>query len=431
MPTSTRLPGLHTAFLKAVRKSGLLTPDDLIGVLAEANIDPATAQPIQVASLLVRKKLLTKFQAMQLLNGRTQGFVLGQYKILDGIRQDRVGMVFKAEDTENNQLVSVKVLPTDRVSDPTILKAFMHEVRAASKVNHPAVAKVLDIGFWQSTDISWCPNTFWDRPWTKTIVHEKRPLAPNAAAQLIVQAAVGLLHTHGLGLIHRDIKPGNLAILPDRRVKLIDLGLTHMLENPWARVTKRISTKEYAEEIAHIAPEQAWGCDIDVRSDVYSLGSTFYYLLTGQVPFPGLAPEMMAERQIRGVPSPGEIRPGIPKEIDAIVRRMGAKDPHERKAVARAAVNGVASRHSVSVFISNMAITVTMAAPMAAKAPACVCVCVCGGGGAGGRGCVCGGAGGRAGGRRGGGRGGGGGGRGRAGGGGARGGGGYIYNKYL
>jgi serine/threonine protein kinase len=121
-------------------------------------------------------------------------------------------------------------------------------------------------------------------------------------------------------------------------VKLIDLGLTHMLENPWARVTKRISTKEYAEEIAHIAPEQAWGCDIDARSDVYGLGSTFYYLLTGQVPFPGLAPEMMAERQIRGVPSPAAIKPEIPKEIDTIVRKMGAKDPHERYPTAREVV---------------------------------------------------------------------------------------------
>jgi serine/threonine protein kinase len=333
VPTSTRLPGLHSKFIMAVRKSGLLTPDDLIGVFTDGSLDPATAEPLQVAALLVRKKLLTKFQAMQLLNGRTQGFVLGQYKILEGIRQDRVGMVFKAEDSQSNQMVSLKVLPTDRVSDPTILKAFMQEVRAAAKVNHPAVAKVLDIGFWQGTHFvvsEHVPGPTLDR-----IIQEKGPLAPNAAAQLIAQAAIGLHHTHGLGLIHRDIKPGNLALMPDRRVKLIDLGLTHMLENPWARVTKRISTKEYAEEIAHIAPEQAWGCDIDARGDVYGLGSTFYYLLTGQVPFPGLAPEMMAERQIRGVPSPLAIKPGIPKEIDVIVRRMGAKDPHERYPSAR------------------------------------------------------------------------------------------------
>jgi serine/threonine-protein kinase len=98
--TKTRLP--RTPFLDAVRKSGLLTPDDLIAVLNEH--DPnhtAASDPIKLASLLVRKKLITKYQAMQLLNGKTQGFLLGNYKILEGIRQDRVGMAFLAEDTRS------------------------------------------------------------------------------------------------------------------------------------------------------------------------------------------------------------------------------------------------------------------------------------------------------------------------------------------
>jgi serine/threonine-protein kinase len=283
--------------------------------------------------VLVRRKLLTKFQAMQLLNGRTQGFVMGQYRILDGIRQDRVGMVFLAEDSETNQRVAIKVLPTDRVSDPTILKAFMLEVRAARKAKHPSIARVLDIGFWQGTHFvvsEHFPGATFDK-----LVAERGPLAPHFAAQIIAQAAIALYGAHQLGLVHRDVKPGNLTLLADNRVKLIDLGLTHMLENPWARVTKRISTKEYADEIAHIAPEHAWGCEVDARSDVYGLGSTFYYLLTGEVPFPGLAPEMMAERQIRGVPSPRLLRPDVPREIDAIVLKMGAKDPHERYPSAR------------------------------------------------------------------------------------------------
>jgi len=240
LATSTRLPKLNTPFLNAVRKSGLLTPDDLIGVIAASDIDPA-ANPVQIAALLVRKKLLTKFQAMQLLNGRTQGFVLDQYKILDGIRQDRIGMVFVAENGDTGKKVSLKVLPTDRVSDPTILKAFLHEARAAAKVDHPSVARVLDIGFWQGTNFvvtEFVPGSTLDK-----IVAEKGPLAPHVAAQLIAQAAVGLFAAHERGLIHRDVKPGNLAMMPDRRVKLIDLGLTHMLENPWQSVTKRISTK--------------------------------------------------------------------------------------------------------------------------------------------------------------------------------------------
>lgn len=335
MATKTIKSPPRSPFLDAVRRSGLLATADLDAVLVEHSVNPA-ADPIQFAALLVRKKLLTKFQAMQLLNGRTAGFVLDQYKILDGIRQDRVGMVFLAEHKESQEKVSIKVLPTDRASDPTILKAFMQEVRGAARVDHPNVARVLDIGYWNGTHFvvsEHVPGQTFDK-----VIAAKGPLAPHAAAQFIAQAAVALHAAHQRGLVHRDVKPGNIVMLPDRRVKLIDLGLTHMLENPWARVTKRISTKEYAEEIAHIAPEQAWGCEIDPRSDVYSLGSTFYFLLTGQVPFPGLAPEMMAQRQIRGVPSPAAIRSSVPKEIDTLVRKMGAKDPHERFDSAREVV---------------------------------------------------------------------------------------------
>ena len=150
MATHTQLPRLHSPFLNAVRKSGLLTPDDLIAVFVGAAVDPATAEPLQVASLLVRKKLLTRFQAMQLLSGRTRGFVLDRYKILEGIRQDRVGMVFKAEVTDSGRVVSLKVLPGDRAADPTILSAFTQEVRMAAKVNHPTVARVLDMGYFQA-----------------------------------------------------------------------------------------------------------------------------------------------------------------------------------------------------------------------------------------------------------------------------------------
>lgn len=335
MATQTRLPQLNSPFIVAVRKSGLLTPDDLVAVLASSELEP-DAPPMQVAALLVRKKLLTKFQAMQLLNGRTQGFVLGRYKILEGVRQDRVGMVFRAENTQTHEPVALKVLPTDRANDPTILKAFMQEVRSAKKVQHPAVSRVLDMDFWQGTHFVVCEAI--GGPTIDKLVAERGPLVPHVAAQLAAQVAVGLMHAHECGLIHRDVKPGNLVLLPDKRVKLIDLGLTHMLESPWAAVTKRIKTKEYAEEIAHIAPEQAWGCEMDARSDVYGLGSTLYFMLTGELPFPGLAPEMMAERQIRGVPSPMKLRAGVPKELDAIVQKMGAKDPHSRYQSAREAV---------------------------------------------------------------------------------------------
>ncbi|HET6574236.1 MAG TPA: serine/threonine-protein kinase [Fimbriiglobus sp.] len=325
--TYLRLP--RTPFLDAVRKSGLLTPDDLVAVLTAETVDEATlADPIRFAALLVRKKLLTKFQAMQLLNGKTQGFRLDHYTILDGVRQDRVGMVFLAEDTRTRRPVWVKVLPTDRVSDRMILEAFAAEVQAAARVSHAHLARVLGMGMHGGTYYvvsEPAPGPTLDR-----LLAAKGPLAAHTAARHVAQVAVALRHAHRLGLTHRDVKPANVAVGVDGRAKLLDLGLTHMLESPWAKVTRRISTKEYAEEIDHIAPEQAWGCEPDARSDVYSLGSTFYTLLTGRSPFPGSAAEKMQQRQLHGVPAPSKTRPGLPRELDAVVLKMAAKDPHER-----------------------------------------------------------------------------------------------------
>ena len=329
MVTSTRLRMPRCRFLQEVIKSGLLAPDDLIGVFAQYDPEQIeAAEPLQVATILVRRKLLTKFQAMQLLKGRTQGFVLGQYKIVEGVREDRVGLVFLAENSENGEMVSVKVLPTDRVSDDTMYRPFLREARAATAVTHANVARVLDLGIWRDTH--YVVTEYVPAPTLDKLVAENGPLSPNAAAQVIAQVAVGLMHAHAKGLVHRDVKPANIALFPNRSVKLLDLGLTHMLDNPWAKVTKRINMKEYAEEIAHIPPEQAWGCELDGRSDIYSLGSTAFYLITGLQPFPGSATQMMTDRQIKDIPKPSTARAGIPAELDEIVRKMGAKDQHLR-----------------------------------------------------------------------------------------------------
>ncbi|MFO0802076.1 MAG: serine/threonine-protein kinase [Gemmataceae bacterium] len=348
MSTSTRLRMPRCRFLQTVVKSGLLAPDDLIEVFAQYDPEQIeAAEPLQVATILVRKKLLTKFQAMQLLQGRTQGFVLGQYKITQGIREDRVGLVFLAEDTERgNATVSVKVLPTDRVSDDTVYRPFLNEARAACKVTHDSMARVLDVGVWRDTHFVVTEHVA--APTLDKIVAENGPMSPNAAAQAIAQVAVALMHAHARGLMHRDIKPANIALFPNRKVKLLDLGLTHMLDNPWAKVTKRINLKEYAEEIAHIPPEQAWGCELDARSDIYSLGSTAFFLITGRHPFPGSAQEMMTDRQVKDIPKMSTVRAGIPPELDEIVRKMGAKDPVNRYQSAKELVVAMQSWLPVS-----------------------------------------------------------------------------------
>jgi eukaryotic-like serine/threonine-protein kinase len=328
MITGTRT-GLDTPFLRAVLKSGLLTADSLAAALAMYDPEQvAAADPIHVATFLVRKKMLTKFQAMQLLSGKTQGFVLGKYTITSGLRQDRVGMVFRAEHADTKEEVAIVVLPTDRVADKTMFQPFLKEARRAAQVNSPAVARVFEVGEWCGTH--YVVSELVQAPTLDKVVAKEGPLTPNAAAQVIAQVAVALMSGHAEGLLHRDIKPANIALLPDNRVKVLDLGLTHMIDNPWANVTKRINLKEYAEEVAYIAPEQAWGSELDSRSDIYSLGCTAYFLLTGQVPFPGPANESMTARQLHDVPKPSDLNPEIPAELDEIVQQMGAKDPHRR-----------------------------------------------------------------------------------------------------
>ncbi|MBX9578762.1 MAG: serine/threonine protein kinase [Gemmataceae bacterium] len=329
MATITRLHLPPSPFLRAVLRSELLTPDDLFGVLS--GYDPAqvaAAEPLQLATFLVRKKLLTRFQAMQLLAGRTNGFRLGRYTIREGVREDRVGMTFLADDAGTGQTVALKVLPTDRVADGTVYRPFLAEVRAAAKVGHAAVARVLDLGLARNTNYVVTEHVA--APTLDRVVADGGPLPPGRAARVVAQAAAGLAAAHAAGLVHRDVKPQNLALLPDGRVKLLDLGLTHLLDNPWGRATRRLHLPEYAAEIAHVPPEQAWGCGLDARSDVYGLGSTAYFLLTGRVPFLGSAAEAMTARQLRGVPAPSAARAGVPPGLDRLVQKLGAKDPPGR-----------------------------------------------------------------------------------------------------
>jgi serine/threonine-protein kinase len=328
MATKTRVRIPQTPFFDAIRKSGLITPDDLVEFIVRHDISEELSQdPLRLATFFVQNKMLTKFQALQLMRGNTQGFVLGPYKLQEGLRQDRVGMVFLAVDTRSEKQVALKVLPTDRTEDPTILKAFTAEVRLAAQVDHANVARVLDLGKHQGTH--YVVSEYVPGP-TLDFIIRRNPLTPDEAARHVARVAVALRYAHQHELLHRDIKPGNIALTEDGRVKLIDLGLTHMLENPWQQVTKRINTQEYAEEIDHVAPEQAWGCEQDVRGDIYSLGSTFYTLLTNQSPFPGDAATKMKARQLHGVPAPSLVKPDIPRQLDAIVQKMGCNHQHER-----------------------------------------------------------------------------------------------------
>ncbi|QVL34401.1 serine/threonine protein kinase [Telmatocola sphagniphila] len=322
-----RLP--ETAFLNALQRSGLI-PLPILG-RAFANFSfkqLLTLEPLHLATHLVRLKLLTKYQAMQLLNGRSGGFLLGRYKILEGIRQDRVGIVFLAEEIDSHQKVSVKVIPSNRVSESEAFTTFLNEVKTAAGIHHSSIAQILDLGMLSGT--YYVVSELVEAPTLDDLLIREGTLSVNQSVEIAGQVALGLAQAHAVGLLHRDIKPQNIAIYPNHRTKLLDLGLTNLLDDPWQQNTKRINLEEYALEIAHIPPEQTAMVDMDARSDLYSLGSTLYSALTGQAAFPGLALQSMAARQTSDIPAPSKVRPELPPFIDKLIGKLGAVDPNAR-----------------------------------------------------------------------------------------------------
>jgi serine/threonine protein kinase len=336
---SVPLPITRDAFLANLRRSNLLSPEELSAAEEQA-LD--TSRGRVLARLLVQQGTLTRFQAEQLLAGRTSGFLLGQYRILEQIGQGGMGRVFKAEHRAMGRVVALKVLAPNLMKTGRAQELFLREVRAVSKLVHPNVVAALDAN--HVSGRYFLVMEYIDGPNLDQLVAEHGPLPVGQACDFIRQAADGLQGAFALGMVHRDIKPANLlfqrkgpAPATQGVVKLTDFGIARLneggsltgLDGDGTILTREntvMGTPDY------LSPEQARDLhNTDIRSDLYSLGCTFYYLLTGRVPFPG---GTTLEKLVRhGVkePTPVErLRPELPEEVAAIVRRLIAKDPAAR-----------------------------------------------------------------------------------------------------
>ena len=286
------------SFLANVRQSGLLTEE----VLARAEKElPPSNRGRSVARVLVEKGLLTKFQAERLLAGRTAGFLLGQYRILDQIGRGGMGRVFKAEHRTMGRIVALKVLASDLMRTGRAEELFLREVRAAAQLVHPNIVTAYDAN--EIEGRYYLVLEYVDGPNLEQLVRQQGSLPFGQACDYVRQIAHGLQCAHLLGMVHRDVKPAN--ILVQRRglngevvglVKISDFGLAR-LHNPNAADEFRghpgtILTKDNTVMGTpdYLSPEQARNLHkTDIRSDLYSVGCTFYFLLTGQAPSPAAA----------------------------------------------------------------------------------------------------------------------------------------------
>ena len=280
--------------------------------------------------------LLTGYQAEQVLAGNARALLLGQYRILDALGAGGMGRVYKAEHVLMRRLVALKVIgPTDQIDDAAERAdrqaAFQREIEAAARLSHPSVVAAYDAG--EADGHRFLVMEFVDGIDLDRLVREMGPVPPRRAAEYARQTALALQYAFERGVLHRDVKPANLLVehgdgpRAAGRIKILDLGLARNLrtrDGSDADASGHLSgTPDYiAPEVAHDA-----ACR-DVRSDLYSLGCTLYYLLTGQVPFPGGSwTEKLLRHQYDAPVSLRELAPEVPDALAAVVERLMAKRP--------------------------------------------------------------------------------------------------------
>jgi serine/threonine protein kinase len=319
-------------FLDLVRRCGLVEQDRLEKVLADLKRrqgDEALADVDQVAGELVHSGLLTRWQCDRLLEGRYKAFFLKKYKLLDHLGTGGMSMVYLAEHVLMQRRVAIKVLPKHRVNDTSYLARFHREAQAAAALDHRNIVRAYDVD--NDGDIHYLVMEYVEGRDLQQIVKRDGPLDYAEAVDFFRQAAEGLAHAHEAGLIHRDVKPANLLVDQKNTIKLLDLGLARFTDEDKASLTVA-----YDENVLgtadYLAPEQALDSHgVDARADIYSLGCSLYFVLTGHPPFPeGTLPQRLMAHAKQPPPSILDDRPDAPKDLDAICRKMMAKKPAER-----------------------------------------------------------------------------------------------------
>ena len=324
-------PTTVSEFVDLVRKSGLIVEskfEELVQRQRAHGTLPQTIDPF--AAMLVREGLLTFFQAKQLKLGRYKRFTIGsKYRLLELIGAGGMGAVYLCEHTLMKRLVALKVLPVEKLDDPQNLDRFHREARAVAALDHPNIVRAYDID--QHEKLHFLVMEYVDGNSLQDIIARHGPMNPVRAAHYIAQSAVGLQHAHELGMVHRDVKPGNLLLERTGVIKVLDMGLARFFNKQQDSVTEKYDDKCVLGTADYLAPEQAVSSSVDIRADIYSLGGTFYYMLTGQTPFPdGTIAAKLVAHQTREPKAIEEYRADVPPGMVDVLRIMMSKDANDR-----------------------------------------------------------------------------------------------------
>ena len=327
--STTPGPNLTVAILRRLVTTGVI-PNDAWDALSVADRETITAcrELSQLSEALIARRLLTPYQAGRVRAGVVNGLILGNFRVLEKIGSGGMGVVFRVEHQKLRTPAAIKALFVDGVKNRRSIERFFVEIRAVATLRHPNIVTAIDAGEEPHAGpdgqavpylvMEYVPGRNLD-----DLVTQEGPLTVPRACQLAHQIADALTESHRNGLIHRDIKPSNIIVTPDGQAKLLDFGIAR-LPTPDDRLTQegaRLGT------IGYMAPEQALNPrDVDDRADIFGLGATLYFALTGQDPFVPPSGAMTASKP----PSLADFRTDIPKGLDAVLSHMMALNLESR-----------------------------------------------------------------------------------------------------
>ncbi len=320
-------------FTALVRQSGLISPELLERLLATPAVKKlarARGDAEAGARALIDAQLLTGFQARQLLRGRYKGFTLGHYVVEERLGFGGMGLVYRARHLAMEHRVAIKLLSPQAAADPATLARFYREARAAAAVNHPNVVRATDVG--EDGGRHYLVLEYVEGEDLQAMVRRRGPLPVPEALGYVAQALRGLQHLIEQGLIHRDLKPANLLVDRGGTVKILDMGLARFTNHRQDNLTRQVDTGAILGTADYMSPEQTLDMHaVDVRSDVYTLGATLYFLLAGRAPFEGLETSQKLLAIQLSEPRPlAALRPDVPAGAVRFVKTMMAKQPEDR-----------------------------------------------------------------------------------------------------
>lgn len=320
-------------FYECLAKSGLMSASDITAFQKSVAADLKDGDITALGNELVKQKKLTTYQAGLLTQGQSKGLVFGEYTVLDKIGEGGMGLVFKAQHRNLKRIVALKVLHPAVTQTEEAVKRFHREVEAMARLHHPNIVAAFDAGNQDGT--YYLVLEYVDGIDFARLVKDQGLLTVPKAVNYVLQVARGLDHTHKRGIVHRDIKPSNLLLDGEGTVKILDMGLVRFTESQRkdGKTDDGLTeTGDIMGSFDYIAPEQAIDTKrADQRADIYSLGCTLHYLLTGKPPYVGdtSMQKLLAHRDT-AIPALRKVRTDVPLALDAVFHRMVAKKSEDR-----------------------------------------------------------------------------------------------------